>query len=29
MDKANGKFGSHGNRKREWGGEHASNDFRG
>ena len=28
VDKTNGKFGSHGNRKREWGGEHASNDFK-
>ena len=27
VDKTNGKFGSHGNRKREWRGEHGSNDF--
>ena len=28
VDKTNGKFGSHGNRKREWRGEHGSNDFK-
>ena len=26
--KTNGKFGSHGNSKREWGGEQGSNDFK-